>query len=321
MLYPPIFDLHCDTLTAFMDSAPQRSADTLNDPRHQFALCKIPHGVRWAQCCAIFVPDQLHGAEAADYYTLHRDSFHRQIAALEALTAPCRTVDGIEQAWTAGKTAALLTVENASALTGEISRIEQLRRDGVVMMTLTWNGANELGSGHSTDGGLTAFGKAAVREMERQGILVDVSHLNDRGFFDLLDTAQKPFVASHSNARAVCPHRRNLTDEQIREMVDRACLIGLNYYNAFLCSEEREATLEDLWRHVEHFLELGAQDCLALGSDFDGADLPPCLDSPEKIAGLESFFLQKGLSPALTENILGGNALRFLEKNQKNSPA
>lgn len=311
----PIFDLHCDTLTAFMDSAPQRSADTLNDSRHQFAFCKIPHGVHWAQCCAIFVPDQLHGAEAANYYTLHRNSFLRQMAALESLAASCRTVDEIEHAWDAGKTAALLTVENASALAGKLSRIEQLRRDGVVMMTLTWNGANELGSGHSTDGGLTAFGKAAVREMERQRILVDVSHLNDRGFFDLLDTAQVPFVASHSNARAVCPHRRNLTDEQIREMVDRACLIGLNYYNAFLCPEEREATLEDLWRHVEHFLELGAQNCLALGSDFDGADLPTCLDSPEKIAGLEAFFLQKGLSPTLTANILGGNALSFFQRS------
>ena len=317
----PIFDLHCDTLTAFMDCAPQRNADTLNDSRHQFALCKIPHGVHWAQCCAIFVPDRLHGAEAADYYTLHRDSFLRQMAALESLATPCRTVNEIEQTWSTGKTAALLTVENASALAGNLSRIEQLRRDGVVMMTLTWNGANELGSGHSTDGGLTAFGKAAVREMERQRILVDVSHLNDRGFFDLLDIAQKPFVASHSNARTVCSHRRNLTDEQIQEMVDRKCLIGLNYYNAFLCSDERGATLEDLWRHVEHFLELGAEDCLALGSDFDGADLPPCLDSPEKITGLESFFLQKGLSPALTEKTLGGNALNFFNVNLKKSPA
>lgn len=315
MLCSSIFDLHCDTLTAFMDSAPRRSTHTLNDPCHQFALCKIPHGVHWAQCCAIFVPDRLHGTEAVDYYTLHRDSFFRQMAALEHLAAPCRTADEIEQAWNDEKTAALLTVENASALAGELSRIEQLRRDGVVMMTLTWNGANELGSGHSTDSGLTAFGKAAVREMEQQGILVDVSHLNDRGFFDLLDTAQMPFVASHSNARAVCPHRRNLTDEQIREMVDRACLIGLNYYNAFLRPDKREATLEDLWRHIEHFLELGAQDCLALGSDFDGADLPTCLDSPEKIARLEAFFLEKGLSPTLAKQILFGNALSFFQRS------
>ena len=309
------FDLHCDTLTAFMDPVPQRSAHTLNDPRHQFALCKLPNGVCWAQCCAIFVPDDLHGADAADYYGLHRDSFFRQMEAFHHLAAPCRTAGEIEQAWSAGKTAALLTVENASALGGELSRVEQLRRDGVVMMTLTWNGANELGSGHSTDSGLTAFGKAAVREMEEAGIFVDVSHLNDRGFFDLLDKAQKPFVASHSNARAVCPHRRNLTDEQIREMVDRKCLIGLNYYSPFLRSDGNAATLEDLWRHGEHILELGGEDCLALGSDFDGADLPPCLDSPEKITGLGTFFLAKGLSPTLIEKILWRNALEFFKIN------
>lgn len=309
-----IFDLHCDTLAAFLDPAP-RQGNTLNDPSHRFALCKIPQGARWAQCCAVFIPDELKGPEASDYYIRHRDSFYRQMSALEALVLPCRTAGQVEQAWSRGKTAALLTVENASPLAGRLERVEQLRRDGVVMMTLTWNGENELGSGHSTDHGLTPFGKEAVREMEAQGILVDVSHLNDRGFFDLLDVCQKPFTASHSNARALCPHRRNLTDGQIREMVDRRCLIGLNYYNAFLRPDGKEATLEDLWRHTEHFLELGAEDCLALGSDFDGAEVPPCLDSPEKIAGLGAFFQQKGLSPALTEKILWGNALDFFRTN------
>lgn len=315
MLCSPIFDLHCDTLTSFMDQNSKLGADTLNNPAHHFALCKIPGRIRWAQCCAIFLPDHLHGADAADFYALHRDSFSRQMTTLDALVSPCRTAEDIQRAWSRGKAAALLTVENASALAGELPRVEQLRRDGVVMMTLTWNGVNELGSGHSTDGGLTTFGKAAVREMEAQGILVDVSHLNDRGFFDLLDICQKPFTASHSNARAVCPHRRNLTDEQIQEMVQRKCLIGLNYYNAFLRPDGQEATLEDLWRHVAHFLELGAQDCLALGSDFDGADLPPCLDSPEKITRLGAFFLEKGLSPTLIENILWRNALDFFRMN------
>ena len=314
MLCSTVFDLHCDTLTAFMDRAPGQE-HTLNDPAHMFALCKIPKGVSWAQCCAVFVPDELKGSEAWDYYRRYRDSFYRQMTTLEPLVSPCRRAEDIQRAWKQGKTASLLTVENASPLEGRLERVEQLRRDGVVMLTLTWNGENELGSGHSTDQGLTPFGKMAVREMEEQGILVDVSHLNDRGFFDLLDVSQKSFIASHSNARAVCSHRRNLTDEQIREMVDRKCLIGLNYYNAFLRSDGQEATLEDLWRHTEHFLELGAEDCLALGSDFDGADVPACLDSPEKIAGLKVFFQEKGLSPALTEKILWGNALDFFQTN------
>ena len=307
-----IFDLHCDTLTAFLDPAPGQG-NTLNDPSHCFALCKIPQGAHWAQCCAVFVPDELKGPEATDYYIRHRDSFYRQMSALGELALPCRTAHQVEAAWCRGKIAALLTVENASPLAGRLEGVERLRRDGVVMMTLTWNGENELGSGHSTQKGLTSFGKEAVREMEAQGILVDVSHLNDPGFYDLLDTARKPFVASHSNARAVCPHRRNLTDEQIREMVDRKCLMGLNYYTAFLRSDGCPATLEDLWRHVEHFLELGAEDNLALGSDFDGADLPDYLNSPAKAAGIYEYLLSRGIGQELADGIMFGNASRFFQ--------
>ena len=101
-------------------------------------------------------------------------------------------------------------------------------------MTLTWNGENELGSGHTTTHGMTDFGRQAVREMEDRGILVDVSHLNDTGYADLFETARRPFVATHSNARAICSHKRNLTDDMIREMVRRNCLIGLNYCKSFI---------------------------------------------------------------------------------------
>ena len=206
----------------------------------------------------------------------------------------------------------MLTVENGSALAGRLERIETLAKDGVRMLTLTWNGENELGSGNETDHGLSPFGREAVRELERQGILVDASHLNDRGFDDLLGVAEKPFVASHSNARAVCGHKRNLTDEQIRELVRRKCLIGLNFYSAFLREDGCPATPDDLWRHAVHFLELGAEHCLALGSDADGADLPPCLDGPSAFAGLYQYFLDRGLPPALADRIFWKNALSFM---------
>ena len=339
MMDHALIDLHCDTLTAFMDEAGQddilaalsdparregaaarlaarvREADTLDDPAHHLALSKLPQGVRWCQCFAIFLPDGLSPEDALAYYRLHQQSFVRQMEKFSRRVVPCRTAGDIERAWAQGKTAALLTVENGSALAGRLERVEQLARDEVRMVTLTWNGENELGSGNVTDHGLSGFGREAVSELERQGILVDVSHLNDRGFDDLLSVVQKPFVASHSNARAVCGHRRNLTDGQIREMVDRRCLIGLNYYNAFLRDDGQVAGLDDLFRHVEHFLALGAEDCLALGSDFDGADLPPCLDGPDKAAGLYGYFLDRGLSPALAEKILWKNALEFLRTN------
>lgn len=306
MLPYALIDLHCDTLTA------PGNGCSLDDPCHHFALSKIPQGVRWCQCCAIFIPDELKGDSAVACYDRYRRNFDRQMETLSRKVLPCRTAADVEAAWAAGKAAAVLTVENGSALAGRLDRIETLARDGVRMLTLTWNGENELGSGNETDHGLSEFGREAVRELERQGIWVDASHLNDRGFDDLLDVAEKPFAASHSNARAVCGHKRNLTDEQIREMVRRGCLIGLNFYNAFLREGGCPATLDDLWRHAAHFLELGAENCLALGSDADGADLPPCLDSPGAFAGLYGYFLDRGLSPALADRIFWKNALSFM---------
>lgn len=334
MLPYALIDLHCDTLTgltdedyhllaSLRDSAQKaeaaaalaervRNTDTLDLPGRHFSLSAIPEGVRWCQCCAIFIPDGLSQEEAAAYYGLHQRNFQRQMEGSSDKVLPCRTAADIEAAWDQGKAAAILTVENGSALAGRLERVETLARDGVRMMTLTWNGENDLGSGNVTDHGLSDFGKEAVRELERQGMIADVSHLNDRGFDDFLKIAQKPFAASHSNARSVCGHRRNLTDEQIREMVSRGCLIGLNYCQDFLRTGDRPAVLDDLWRHVERFLELGAERCLALGSDADGTDVPPGLDSPGRFAGLYQYFLDRGLSAGQADGILWKNALNFL---------
>ena len=337
MLPYALNDLHCDTLTALsqedeallsalrdpcrkseaVDILTQRvrETNTLDLPGRHFSLSAIPEGVHWCQCCAIFIPDELRGEDAIAYYDLHQRSFHRQMETLSHKVLPCTDAAGMEDAWAQGKAAAILTVENGSALAGRLERVETLAQDGVRMVTLTWNGKNELASGNVTDCGLTQFGKEAIRELERVGILLDVSHLNDRSFWDVLEVSGKPFAASHSNARSVCAHKRNLTDEQIREMVARNCLIGLNYCQNFLRSGTRPASLDDLWQHVERFLELGAEHCLALGSDADGTDVPPGLDSPAAFTGLFQYFLDRGLSTAQAEGILWKNALNFFKAN------
>lgn len=307
-----IFDLHCDTLTPCMTS--MRCEDTLNDPTAQICLSQMPANCKWAQCFAVFVPDELTGKGAGAFYRRYRDSFYRQMSKFSQFVSPCRTAAQIQQAWSQGKTAALLTIENGSALEGKLEQVDSLSSDGVVMMTLTWNAVNEIGSGNVSQQGLSPFGKAVIRRMEEAGILVDVSHLNDSGFHDLLDVAQKPFVASHSNARAICPHKRNLTDDQIREMAARRCLIGLNYYDGFL-RDGGNAQPEDLRRHIDHFLDLGAEDCLALGSDFDGANTPPWLSSAEQAADLYDRLLDWGISAAVCDKIFYRNALDFFQVN------
>lgn len=308
-----LFDLHCDTLTCNGWPPYEDVTETLDTPAFQLALSKVPAGTRWVQCFAIFVPDEVRGEDAAAFFERHAASFRRQAERHRDRMVPCRSLADMEAAGKAGKCAGLLTVEGGAALAGRLERVQALCDAGVRMMTLTWNGENEIGSGNGTDHGLSHFGREAIRALEQAGIWVDASHLNDKGFDGLLETAEKPFVASHSNARTVCGHRRNLTDEQIGEMVSRRCLIGLNYYNAFLREDGLPATLDDLWRHVEHFLELGAEHCLALGSDADGADLPSGLDSPERFAGLYAYFLDRGLSPAAAEGILWKNAFAFFK--------
>ena len=313
-MYPyALIDLHCDTLTHC--GRPGAAArDTLDDPEKVLSLSALPPRTHWAQFFAIFTPDQLRGQAAMDWFAANRANYERQMAKFSARVSPCRTAGDMERAWAEGRTAAFLTVENGSVLAGRMDQVEVMARAGVKAFTLTWNGENEIGSGHTTGHGLSPFGRAVIPALEERRILVDVSHLNDIGLRQVLDIARRPFAATHSNARAICPHQRNLADDMIREMAARRCLIGLNYYVDFL-SDRGEASPEDLRRHVEHFFELGAGDCLALGSDFDGADLPGWLNTPGKAAGLYRRFLDWGLTREQAEGIVWRNALRFFREN------
>ena len=307
-----IIDLHCDTLTRDMWASQPPACGPLVNPAYHIALGKMPRNLRWVQCFAIFVPDNYRGQDAIDFFDRYRAVFDRQMVAHGDKVSPCRSFSDMEQALEAGKFAAVLTVEGGAALAGQPERAQVLRDAGVRMLTLTWNGPNELGSGHDSSAGLTACGWEAVAELERCGVLVDVSHLNDRGFEDLLSVAKKPFVASHSNARSVCGHRRNLPDAFIREITDRGGLIGLNYSKDFL-SDSGRGNLDDLYRHVCRFLELDAGACLALGSDFDGTDIHPDLDSVEKSLSIYGYLTQHGIPADTADGILFGNAWRFFK--------
>jgi len=272
----------------------------------------MPAKAHWAQCFAIFIPDEFRGRDAIAYFERYTSSFYAQMEENQDIITPCRCAADIHHAFSSGKYAGILTVEGGAVLAGRLERVQAIRNAGVRMLTLTWNGPNELGSGHDTREGLTTFGREAVEELERCGVLVDVSHLNDRGFEDLLQTAKKPFVASHSNARAVCGHQRNLPDAFIREIAARGGLIGLNYSRNFL-SDDGTGDLDSLYRHICHFLELGAGENLALGSDYDGTDIHPDLDSVEKALGIYRYLTERGISEETAEGILSKNALRFFD--------
>ena len=184
---------------------------------------------------------------------------------------------------------------------------------GVRVLSLVWNGENELAGGVQSEIGLTDMGKEAVRELERNRIIVDVSHLNTLGFWDLCEVAERPFIATHSNCFEICPHKRNLDDLQIQEIIHRKGLIGINFYPIFI-NGESDASFQEIRRHIRHILSLGGEDVLAVGSDFDGAAMPSRLDRIEKVPDWHQNLL-KHFEPELVEKITFGNAQRFFTEN------
>lgn len=324
---PKVFDLHCDTLDRLALSGdptvpggfyehdagvPRDRMSRLDDNDAHISLARMAR-FDWCQCFAVYVPDELRGDAAWSLFKRVRRFWESETDRCSAKVARVRDAAGAAAAFEQGISAAMLTVEGCSFLEDDAqaeTRLDALAEAGVRMATLTWNGPNALGSGNDTSDGLTSFGRRMIRGLEERGIVVDASHLNDAGFRDLLAVAERPFACSHSNARAVCPHPRNLEDWQLREIAERGGIVGLNFYNAFLREDGAEATPDDVLRHVDHMLNVAGEGLLALGSDYDGSDVPRWLDPCDKVADLHAL-LARELGAAIAERIFHGNAERF----------
>lgn len=211
----------------------------------------------------------------------------------------------------------VFSIEGGEILQGSLERFAEFDAAARVrMIALTWNFENEIGhpAKNGQEGGLKPFGLSLVREMNRKGVLCDVSHLNEAGFWDVIEHSTLPPVASHSNARALCEHTRNLTEAQIRAVIEKKGYIGVNFYSAFLANG-RAATLEDVYRHVDAILQLGGEDVVGFGSDFDGIDAwPEGLANPADFPALLNFLAARGgYAPEVLEKIAGGNLFRVLK--------
>lgn len=303
-----VIDLHCDTIS----KAHRRELGLVNKELH-LSLDKLPEHLRLCQAMAVFIPDEFRGRDAEEYFGAVLQHYNRQVRINKQKAVFVQDLEEIDDLLERYPLACILTVEGGAALAGKLENIKKLYGFGVRMMGLTWNGENELAGGCATDKGFSAFGRQAVREMETLGMVVDVSHLSDRGFEELRGFATRPFIASHSNARAVCNHRRNLTDAMFREIAKRGGIVGLNYYHSFIVEEGESATVDDLLRHVHHFLELGGEDVIALGSDYDGAYIPDYLNSVEKVEFLLEALEKSGISVETVDKIAYENAKRFFE--------
>lgn len=240
--------------------------------------------------------------------------FRRQMECYSHMVTHCTTALQARQAMEQGKCAAFLSVEGAELLGCSLKGLEWAHREGVCAVNLTWNHENALSGSHSENPsqGLTALGRAFVRRMGELGMLVDVSHLSEAGFWDVMELCPRGVIASHSNAQAVCEHTRNLTDAQITAIIKQHGVIGLNFYRNFVGGR---GTLDDVRRHLDHFLELGGDQCVALGGDWDGAELIAPLSHITHLEDLYESLLRWGYQETLLQNFFYKNLMGVVRQS------
>lgn len=306
----PIFDLHCDTIL----ECAKRQAPLLENTLH-VDIKKLRAADSYAQCFAIFVDKQeclKEGVGAYEKYKQVLRCFRQELANNETQIAQALCVQDIVKNRNQGKLSAVLTVEGGEVLEGREERLEELYRDGVRLMTLTWNYENELSDANGRDGGLKPFGYMVLERMNELGMIADVSHISDRGFFDVLAHSKRPVVASHSCARAICPHNRNLTDEMLHKIGCGGGVVGLNFYSRFLQKDSPYATMEQVLEHALHIVNKAGIEALALGSDFDGID---CELEWKDMSGMPGLlrYMEAHFSASEMEKICYRNAQRIFE--------
>ena len=303
----PYFDGHCDTVSECthqswsLGQAPGH-LDLTRLGRFQkaaqvFAIfanaAKFPEGALWEEC------------------QKQRGVFLRQMEENADRTVQCRTGAEIDAACAAGKTAAVLSIEGAELLDCEPEKLETAAKWGVRLVTVTWNHVNALSGTNveETDRGLTDRGREFVRQAYALGVLADVSHLSDPGFWDIAEMGLGPLAATHSNARALCGHSRNLTDDMFRAIRDSGGAAGLNMYEDFIGGAH---ALDDAVRHVDHFMELDGEKTLALGGDWDGCELFAGWTGVQDLPQLWNALADRGYDRRTLEDIFFNNWLRVL---------
>lgn len=310
----PFADLHCDTISRLLHQQRAGQPTTLRQGEPlQVNLTKLRRSGYTLQNFALFVdlhaPQTLATSPWSELQALAR-RYWQEVQENRDWLHPVLSARDLTRAQETGKLAAVLTVEEGGVCQGALSHLRTLYRLGVRMLTLSWNYENELAHPNGQQGGLTETGFAFLEEMEALGIIPDVSHLGDQGFWDVCRQAKRPFVASHSNCRALYPHRRNLTDEMLRALGDRGGLVGVNFYAGFLDGGPLART-GDILRHLRHVIDVGGLDVVALGSDFDGIDTPVELGDAGTMERLTTALEQGGFTPREIDALCWGNVWRF----------
>ena len=320
-------DTHCDTPMLF----PQGIHFDQRDPRILVDLHKMTEGRQDATIMVCYLPQPKDGetfASKVDFDvqtpTAYADLIFDKIEDIVSQNKPyislARTPQDLYENKRQGRKSIMLGIENGLALGGDLQNVSHFADRGVVYITLCHNGDNDLcdsARGNNTHGGVSPFGAEVIGEMNRLGLMVDLSHAGEKSFYDALDISQTPIVCSHSSCRALCDHPRNLTDDQMRRLAAKGGVMQVTLYHGFLVSDG-QATILDAMRHLEHAISIMGIDHVGLGTDFDGDGGILGLRDSSELLQFTRQLLSRRYSEDDIQKIWGGNFLRVMSDIQKN---
>lgn len=306
----PVFDLHCDTSEALLGESLNEAGDLRKNHLH-IDLERAKSFPGYCQCFACFTTPEMKdwfGISPIVVFERELATIQREVDKNKDLISVAYSPEEIEENRANGKMSAVLTIEGPAGFEFDPELLQDLCHIGFRITTLGWNEQNPLTGSHITGGGLTEKGREYVREAQRLGMLVDVSHVSDEGFWDIMEITQAPIVATHSNSRAVWNHSRNLTDDMFLAICRTGGVAGFNQYRDFVGAEP---TLDTVCDHILHFLELDPTGKhIALGGDLDGCD-----SFSQGFTGIESYpamaqrLLERGVGEKTVQDIFWNNAI------------
>lgn len=311
----PVFDLHCDTVLELMgrEDRPERSLRSNNchiDLERASALAG------YCQCFACFTtPYMQEWMKIAPETVFQKELelIHKALDENADMICQAKTAEDVIINRENGRMSAILTIEGPAGFGFDPAKLEELYKIGFCITSLGWNEKNPLTGSNVTGGGLTDLGREYVAEAQRLGMIVDVSHISDEGFWDIMDITQAPVIATHSNARAVCGHSRNVTDDMFLEICKTGGVVGFNQYDAFVGEAPDLNTAAD---HFLHFMEMDPDaKHIALGGDLDGCDTTPKgFDGVQSYPVLADALLNRGLSVSNLYDIYWNNPLGVMKR-------
>ena len=316
----PVFDLHCDTALALLGEDVNQAGSLASNKGH-IDLNRAEKLAGYCQCFACFTTpfmEQWHHITPTLVFEREIATIQREIDKnknrISIAYSPEDVIANLEK----GKMSAILTIEGPAGFGFDPELLESMFLAGFRISTLGWNESNPLTGSNQTGGGLTELGKAYVRQAQSLGILVDVSHISDEGFWDIMKITQAPVIASHSNSRALCNHSRNLTDDMFCAIRDSGGVVGINQFADFL---GQKPTLDTVCDHIFHFLELDPEGRhVALGGDLDGCEvLAEGFEGVQSYDALADRLIARGLDAATVQNIYWNNALGVMATALRNN--